>query len=185
MRGTAPAAFDAAFNALELGDASQSWSRLLRDIGASALVPWKQLVLWFDPTPHRLLEIPPARAFAAYDRIEALRARLARVAAAAHPQDPLAVREALVGARGQALMQALGGLLVCHAAKLPAPRTPTAAFIANELRRFEAEVSAVWHARNRPSEYFRVRTALLELARRLDRLALGLPVPRHRASPPA
>jgi hypothetical protein len=84
---------------------------------------------------------------------------------------------------GQALMQALGGLLVCFAKKQKPPRSPGAAFIADELRRFEADVSEIWHARNRPSEYFRVRTALMELARRLDRAALGLPPLRRPVSP--
>ena len=187
--GTTTASFDAAFNTLEIGDTSQSYTRLLREIGSAAIVPWKQLVLWFDPSPHRpatdwdeasalpvgILGIDPQAAFAAYERIEAARATLGRVAAQAHALDPLALREALVGARGQALMQALGGLLVCLAKKQKPPRSPTAAFIADELRRFESDVSEIWHARNRPSEYFRVRAALLELARRLDRAALGLP----------
>lgn len=82
-------------------------------------------------------------------------------------------------------MQALGGLLVCFARKQKPPRGIDAAEIANELRRFESDVSAVWHARNRPSEYFRVRAALLELARRLDRAALGLPPLRTQRALPA
>jgi hypothetical protein len=186
---TNAASFDAAFNAVEIGDSTQSYTRLLREIGSAAIVPWKQLVLWFDPSPHRpatdwdeasglpvgILGIDPQAAFAAYERIEAARTTLGRVAAQAHAQDPLALREALVGARGQALMQALGGLLVSLAKKQKLPRSPTPAFIADELRRFESDVSEIWHARNRPSEYFRVRAALLELARRLDRAALGLP----------
>ena len=197
VRGTSAAGFDTAFNALEIGDTSQTYVGLLREIGSTSVVPWKQLVLWFDPSPHRpvtdwdeatglpvgILSIDPRKAFAAYAKIEALRAKLATVVTTAQPQDPLALREALVGARGQALMQALGGLLVCLAKKQKPPRTPGAAFIADELRRFEADVSEVWHARNRPSEYFRVRTALLELARRLDRAALGLPALRTPRAP--
>lgn len=189
VRATTASAFDAAFNTLEIGDSTQTYARLLREIGSAPVVPWKQLVLWFDPSPHRpatdwdeatglpigILAIDPTRAFAAYKKIETLRALLSRVAAQAHPQDALALREALVGARGQALMQALGGLLVCLAKKRKLPSSPKADFIADELRRFEADVSDIWHARNRPSEYFRVRYALLELARRLDRAALGLP----------
>ena len=72
-------------------------------------------------------------------------------------------------------MQVLGGLLVCFAKKRKIPRGIDPANVANDLRRFESDVSSLWHARNRPSEYFRVRTALLEMARRLDRFALGLP----------
>ncbi len=187
--GTTAAGFDIAFNALELGDATSTFAGLLREIGSAAVVPWKLLVLWFDPSPHRpadwwdaasglpvgILEIDPAHAFAAHRRIETLRRRLARVAAVAAPQDPLALLEALVGAHGQSLMQVLGGLLVCFAKKRKIPRGIDPANVANDLRRFESDVSSLWHARNRPSEYFRVRTALLEMARRLDRFALGLP----------
>jgi hypothetical protein len=91
----------------------------------------------------------------------------------------------LVGARGHALMQALGGLLICLGNKRRLPRAPDPIAIANELRRFEAEASAVWHARNRPSEYFRVRGALLEFARRLERLARGMtPLMTPRAAVP-
>ncbi|HLP07004.1 MAG TPA: beta-N-acetylhexosaminidase [Opitutaceae bacterium] len=197
-KATTAAEFDTAFDALEIGDASRSFTRILREIGSAAVVPWKQLVLWFDASPHRpadwwdaktglpvgILSIDPAAAFAAYARIEKLRAQLLKAAAAAKPQDPLALREALVGARGQALMQALGGLLVCFAKNRKPPRGIDAAVIANDLRRFEADVSALWHARNRPSEYFRVRGALLELARRLDRFALGLPPLRTTRTPP-
>ena len=199
VRGTGAAAFDSAFNALEIGDASDSYARLLREIGSAAIVPWKQLVLWFDPSPHRpatdwdaatglpagILAIDPKQAFAAYEKIEKLRAKLARVAANSRPQEDLVLLESLVGARGQALMQALGGLLVCFARKQKPPRGIDAAEIADELRRFESDVSAVWHARNRPSEYFRVRAALLELARRLDRAALGLPPLRTQRALPA
>jgi hypothetical protein len=91
----------------------------------------------------------------------------------------------LVGARGHALMQALGGLLICLGNNRELPRAPDPIAIANELRRFEAEASAVWHARNRPSEYFRVRGALLEFARRLERLARGiLPITTPKAAVP-
>jgi hypothetical protein len=151
VRGTGAAAFDSAFNALEIGDASDSYARLLREIGSAAIVPWKQLVLWFDPSPHRpatdwdaatglptgILAIDPKQAFAAYERIEKLRAKLARVAANSRPQEDLVLLESLVGARGQALMQALGGLLVCfarvrncHAASTP-PRSPTSCAVSS------------------------------------------------------
>lgn len=218
-RGTRAPEFDAAFNALEIGDASQQFTRVLREIGSAAVVPWKQLVLWFDPTPHRparwwdaasgipvgITALDPTTCFAAYTQIERLRAELHLIAKHAEPQDALALDEALVGARGQALMQALGGWLsafarVANAAVKPGAKArtrpakaqlpkfagvPGPTQIADELRRFEAEASAIWHARNRPSEYFRVRGALLELARRLDRLALGMtPLRTVRAAVP-
>jgi hypothetical protein len=163
------------------------------------VIRWRMLTLWIDPSPHRpdswwdsetgiptaILKQDARAAFAAWRKITKLRVKLGRVLAATRPADPFVAREMLVGARGHALMQALGGLLICFGNERQLPRTPDPIAIANELRRFEAEASAVWHARNRPSEYFRVRSALLEFARRLERLAHGMaPLKTARASGP-
>jgi hypothetical protein len=100
--------------------------------------------------------------------------------------DALAARELLLGCRGSALMNALGGWVICLARGVPAPRgaRPTLE-LTNDLRCFEGEFSAVWHARNRPSEYWRLRAALLEIARRIDLAALrGVWVKRAIAGAP-
>jgi hypothetical protein len=188
-RGTSDRAFDRAFDALEFGGADAGVAALLREIGSAPVIRWRMLTLWLDPSPHRpdswwdartgiptaILQQDGRAAFAAWRKISALRTKLGRALAKSRPADPFVAREMLVGARGHALMQALGGLLICLGNNRELPRAPDPIAIANELRRFEAEASAVWHARNRPSEYFRVRGALLEFARRLERLARGIP----------
>lgn len=189
--------FDRAFDALEFGSADAGIAALLREIGSASVVHWRWLALWIDPTPHRpaswwdsetgiptaILQQDARSAFAAWRKIMKLRTQLGRALAKARPADPFIAREMLVGARGHALMQALGGLLICLGNKRKLPAAPDPFEIANELRLFEAEASAVWHARNRPSEFFRVRNALLEFARRLERLARGMsPLKTPRAS---
>jgi hypothetical protein len=198
-KGTRERDFDRAFDALEFGSADAGIASLLREIGSAPVIRWRMLTLWIDPSPHRpdswwdpktgiptaILEQDARAAFAAWRKITKLRATLGRALAAARPTDPFVAREMLVGARGHALMQALGGLLICFGNNRRVPRSPDPIVIANELRSFEGEASAVWHARNRPSEYFRVRGALLEFARRLERLARGMsPIKTPRASVP-
>ncbi|MFA5204926.1 MAG: hypothetical protein WC708_11045 [Lentisphaeria bacterium] len=40
--------------------------------------------------------------------------------------------------------------------------------VADEIRAFEADYAIVWHARNKPSEYYRIREILLSMAVTLD-----------------
>lgn len=198
-RGTHQHDFDRAFDAHEFGSTDAGIAALLREIGSASVIRWRMLTLWIDPSPHRpaawwddetgiptaILAQDERQAFAAWRRIAGLRQKLGRALARARPADPFVAREMLVGARGHALMQALGGLLICYGNKKRPPRSPDPIEIANELRRFEAEASAVWHARNRPSEYFRVRSALLEFARRLERLGRGMtPIRTPKAAVP-
>ncbi|RME71968.1 MAG: hypothetical protein D6781_03125, partial [Verrucomicrobia bacterium] len=185
--GTAADAFDAAFARLELGDRTGRATALMRDAARQALVSWREFTFWLDPTPHHptdswdpatglpaaLLDINPRRAFAAADRLERIRDRFARLVPPGAAADPLAREEFLFGCHAQAVSNRLGAWLVCLARNKPAPKNaPPATAVADDLRRLEADFSPIWHARNRPSEYWRIKTTLLELARRLDFAAL-------------
>src|SRR5690606_20255541 len=119
-----------AFGALELGDPTGRAVALMREAGRLNVVSWRLLTLWLDPTPHRpaewwdgrtdlpneLLKIDPRRAFAAAKKLARIRGQLARVLRAGNDDArELVVREVLLGCRGSALMNALGGWLVCLA----------------------------------------------------------------------
>lgn len=200
-RGTTAPAFDAAFARLEYGDASGRVTRLIREAGRQNVVSWRLFTLWLDPTPHRpaawwdastglpvdLLTIDPRRAMAAARRLDTLHAQLARAIPEAGASDPLARRELLLGCRASAVFNRVGASLILLARRRVSARTRrSAADLAQDLRRLEAELSAAWHARNRPSEYHRVRTAVLEIARRVDLAALrGVWVQTPRPAPPA
>jgi len=200
-RGTDAEAFDAAFARLEHGDASGRVTPLLREAGRLGVVSWRLFTLWLDPTPHRpaswwdertglpvdLLAIDPRRAVSAAARLDRIAAQLARLIHENRTPSPLARRELLLGCRGAALFNRLGAHLICLARGRAAPRglAPVLA-LTQELRRFETEFSAVWHARNRPSEYWRLRVALLEIARRLELAATReVWVKTPRTQPPA
>ncbi len=196
---TEPTAFDAAFARLEWDDPSGRVVALLRESARHNVVSWRLFTLWLDPTPHRpatwweartdvpvdLLALDPRRAFASANTLDRLRARIERSTARNRPADPLVRREWLLGCRGQAALNRLGGWIISLAKDRPPPRgAPAVEAVADELRRFEAEFSALWHARNRPSEYWRLRTTLLELARRLELAARGVWLLTPRPAPP-
>ena len=74
---------------------------------------------------------------------------------------PVAKEEILCGLRGNILVhEVLGAVL-----KYPGfqPRK-----IADRLRAFETRFAALWHRRNKPSEYYRIRELLMRIADFLD-----------------
>jgi hypothetical protein len=199
-RSTETDSFDLAFGRLEYGDASGKSVTLLREASLQSVVSWRLFTLWLDPTPHRpreewdsrtdvpvdLLDIDPRRAFSAANRIDRIAKTLGRVVSVEAMADPMALSEMLIGCRGQALMNRLGGWICCLAGKKKPPKgVPSAGDVANDIRRFENDLAGVWHERNRPSDYWRLRSALLELARRLDLAALrGVWIHTPRLPPP-
>lgn len=183
-RGTDAAAFDAAFAQLEHGDPTGRVTALMREAGQLNVVSWRLFTLWLDPTPHRpaswwddatglpkdLLAIDPRAAASAAARLDKIGAQLARLVPEAKTPSPLARQELLLGCRGSAVFNRIGAQLILLARGHGS--MPEALRLAQELRTFEFEFSQIWHARNRPSEYWRLRTAWLEIARRLDVAAL-------------
>jgi hypothetical protein len=174
--------------------------QLLREASRLSIVSWRLFTLWLDPTPHRspkewdshtdvpvdLLRVNARKAFAAANRLDKIRKSLGRLLQEDKIVDPLALPELLIGCRGQALMNRLGGLIACLAGHKAMPRgAPEPSRVANDIRRFEWDFAKVWHARNRPSDYWRLRVALLDLARRLDLAALrNLWIRTPRVPPP-
>ncbi|MGH8021021.1 MAG: glycoside hydrolase family 20 zincin-like fold domain-containing protein [Opitutaceae bacterium] len=199
-RATDAAPFDAAFARIHWSDTSGRTVALMREAGRLNLVSWRALTLWIDPTPHRpaewwdaatgvpmeLLAVDPRRAFAAASKLERIAGQFKKLTERSRPSDDLARREWLFGCRMQAAMNRLGGWIACLAAKRkPAGRMPSALAVADSTRVMEREFSELWHARNKPSEYWRLRVALLEFARRLELVALrGVWVRMPRPPPP-
>ncbi len=197
---TEAASFDAAFARIHWADTSGRAVALMREAGRLGVVSWRSLTLWIDPTPHRpadwwdaetgvpveLLAVDPRRAFAAATRLERVAGQFQKLTDRSRPPDDLARREWIFGCRMQAAMNRLGGWIVCLAKKRKAARqAPPALDVANHVRVMEREFSELWHARNKPSEYWRLRAALLEFARRLELAALrGVWVKTPRPAPP-
>jgi hypothetical protein len=173
--------FDQAAGALELGDATGRLMRLIRRLGDAQAVDWKDLVHWLEGERQEDgdqagLGLPAARmraTEAAYTRMGKYRDQLDSLLVGLHPTDPLLPDELRCSAEGAdlVLMTALAlGMAAGHVLLSATRPVPKPGEIADRVRRFEARVSRLWHKRNRPSEYFRVRLALLDIALRLDRL---------------
>jgi hypothetical protein len=187
VRMSDAATFDQAFSRLELGDPSGRAAELLWRLTRGSLVNWRLVSDWIDPTPDipteardphtgalkRHLDLSASEALRQYKLILETRDELLALSRDARPRDGLAFVELSCAAWGQALMHALLLVLQRASGRPVPPSDLTLASVADDLRRFERELSGAWHRRNRPSEYFRVRRALLEAAERLDRIEAG------------
>ncbi|MBQ4329511.1 MAG: family 20 glycosylhydrolase [Lentisphaeria bacterium] len=83
--------------------------------------------------------------------------------ASAHPADKQTVPELLAGLKMSILMHKTA-LAILTGDKI------YARCVADELRSMEPRISALWHKRNKPSEYYRIKDAVLKLADKLDSL---------------
>ncbi|OGV50761.1 MAG: hypothetical protein A2X49_12140 [Lentisphaerae bacterium GWF2_52_8] len=178
--------FDEAFSRLELGDCSGQAAGVLKEIGLAPVLSWGAFQQWLDPSseiaawyqPHpvsgagkALLETDNAKLVKAYKTLVGLRGRLSDIASYSCPADKLVFREMLCGAWGETLIQAACLLLQEASGGKKAPKVICFDAVADEIRLFEQEISALWHLRNKPSEYYRIRQVLLLAAERLDRFA--------------
>ena len=163
--------FDRAFSAVEFGDHSNRIIQAWRTGNAAEVFGYANLASLFDPG------IPEENK----NRISADLRKLSKPAALknylktaekAEKQilatlrqsdflDPLAKEEILCGLRGNILVhEALGAIL-----KYPDSRPRETA---DRLRAFEPRFASLWHQRNKPSEYYRIRELLMKIADHLD-----------------
>ena len=163
--------FDCAFSAVEFGDRSNRIVKAWRAENAAAVFGYSNLANLFDPgIPEENKKLISAD-LRKLKKLSALRKYL-KTAGEAEKQilaalrqsdflDPLAQEEILCGLRGNILVhEALGAIL-----KYPGfqPRET-----ADRLRAFETRFAALWHRRNKPSEYYRIRELLMRIADFLD-----------------
>lgn len=162
-------AFDRAFEALELGPGAAGVVAVCREIAATPVLGWAHLVNWHhwyaqgDHARARAQIVdaaaPAAIAASAQKLVVLIPALAARLGAATG--DPQNVRELVLGARGSCLTHQIADA-VCR-------RDPAyARSVADAIRFFEVDYAAAWHARNKPSEYYRIRETLLGMATVLD-----------------
>ena len=177
--------FDSALDEREFGDASGRTCALLREAAAATSVDWEIISCWFDPSPDLAswekdtktgFFVAPLKKdsriyLASYRSLVKLRRELTGIATRAVPRDPLAYRELICALDGSALMHAV--VLLLQSVSGYSKRKPGLSFykIADAMRSFEQEFSDLWHLRNKPSEYWRLKTVFIGIARRLDALS--------------
>ena len=162
-------AFEAALDRLEFGGAP-GFASLWREFSSQTKVTWRELSLWVDPTPEVNFMAEPQRWFNPQEANQAVAVleksalRFENALAQAHPADPHAIAELRFGMEMTILTHRIMAY-VCHARE----ENPLA--LADEIRHKEAQLCRLWHLRNKPSEYRRVREALLRIAQKLDTMA--------------
>ncbi len=167
----APDSFDRAFSAIEFGDCTNRIVRAWRMENAAAVFRYDHLENLFDPgIPEEnrkliftdLQELGKPAALKKYLKtagdaekqfIEAFRS--------SDFLDPLAREEILCGLRGNMLVHEALGAILKYSGFQPGET-------ADHLRAFETRLAALWHRRNKPSEYYRNRELLMRIADFLD-----------------
>jgi hypothetical protein len=164
------AAFDKAFSLQELGLDSGGAVEIAKAIPAARTVDWGHLVRWYESVRRGESEaeainkianpVDCGKLSASIKKLEKLIPTLTLKLNAAKTA-PLNVRELITGARGELLMHRIAQSVCC---KDEAAARKTA----DEIRLFEKDFSEVWHCRNKPSEYYRIKETLLGMAVILD-----------------
>ena len=180
------AAFDRAFSAIELGDPSGEIVAAWRALDAARTFTYRNLEPLFDPANseevrNRLLSEYRKSTPAAIRRfLETAADAETRILAACRRADfldPLAKEEIVAGVRGSILVNETLGAILKYDGFVPRE-------IADRLRAFETRFSALWHRRNKPSEYYRVRELFMRIADFLDGMdqrenGMSAPEPRQ------
>lgn len=180
------AAYDKAFSMLELGDATGKAASLWRQFSKQQMVCWLQPSRMVDATTELenydsrdpqtrvgqcIQKLNGKRLAKVHANLGDLHDAFAALGRNAKPRDPLAWDEIQQGMRGNQLMHAVA-LLGKKACGQAIPKTGlTNVDVADHLRRFDMELSERWMARNKLSEYHRIRLALGEIANLVDRWA--------------
>ena len=164
--------FDRAFSAIEFGDFSNRIISAWRTMNNAVVFCYDHVFPQFDPgipeeDKQRLLEeyrkIKPATAGKYLKTAAEAEKQFMETAARCDFLDPLAREEILCGLRGEILMHEIMCTILRYKGFEPWET-------ADKLRAFEVRFSALWHKRNKPSEYYRLREEMMQIADYLDRL---------------
>lgn len=165
------AGFDSAFEKLELG--CEGFTALWRRYFESERIGWAGILSWASPEDapanlwQRIYQMSRADISALADELSGIVRELKIKAASAAAADPLTMPELINGFEFMLLMHRIAAA-VCHDGN-----GADAAILADQLRKLEYNFSKLWHRRSRPSEYFRLKEVMLEIALKLDRIAIS------------
>jgi hypothetical protein len=175
------AEFDRTVSRRLLGDPAGRLQGLLDKASTAARASWQALCLGVQPRSHDMPDdwFEPrtglARSFFVWPAAEHRRARAkllrlaprVEAALARLPDDAVLAAEVRVALRAMIAMESVW-LHFAHLAGVSARRGPVAArVLADELSELKEKLRAVWLARNRASEFYRVADLLDEVARRV------------------
>ena len=170
--GTAePAPFDESFSRIELGDDSGDVAAAWRKLSETPHVSYNTLAAFFDPAHQDRKFVTDLKQHFDKEKMrlgisimEESTAKAAAALAKAHPLDALTRAELLCAFRAECLNQRAVMALLGGYEEID-PRS-----LADEFRAFETEFAELWHKRNKPSEYYRLRELFMDVTQALDAL---------------
>jgi len=184
-----PRPFDVAFSTLEWNDPSGKIVLILRQ-GSELSAPfpvWKCLEYWRRTSedipsdwyqkstgiPNEVLDWNVKKLLKNFHEMEKHSRELETAIASSCPPDAILPRETLLSFRFAATLMSVALVLKHHAGQKISGFHLTAWQVADKIRHAETEICKIWHLRNRPSEYHRLRTVLLDISGRLDVLQMN------------
>jgi hypothetical protein len=174
--------FDNSFNLLEFGSDSSEVAQLLRKADSIQKVRWFSICRWCDPsiTPEGTSIFSAMQELTkdfdteglkeAVDSLEATYSEMLDALAGALSSDPLASRELLCGIKGSILMHKIAVCVRAKTENIQPDGKYAPCVVADGVVKYENELSELWHLRNKPSEYYRIKNVLLEIVSRLNSL---------------
>ncbi len=178
-------AMDSAFALLEVGDSSGESVALMREVSRLQLIRWGEISLWRDPSPDipaawrdsetgfpsAVMSLSGDELLDAFNRLTELRGKLEGRIGEWCAQDEWHVDELLCSIDGVLAMLHTGMAMQALRGRAP-DASAMVCGCADRLRHYERRLSVLWHRRNRPSEYYRLRMDLLGAAEKLDAMAI-------------
>lgn len=174
--------FDVSFDLFEFGSDSAGIAKLLRRADAAQNITWGHISRWCDPALHDSDKCPlkimskETKDFtieaitSAVDSLEAVYDELLDALAGSLSTDQLAGRELLCGINGSIVMHKTAAAFRMKAEDIKPDEKYLPYSIADQVVKFECELSKLWHLRNKPSEFYRLKETLLEVVSRLNAL---------------
>lgn len=160
------ARFDEDFDQMEFG--CSGLAELWRQFDEAKVIRWKMIQNFVDPKFNCYQQeffdaLTAGQVKMAIVKLEEIFAQVMEKFARAVPADQLAVKESVFGFEMAILMHKIGLAFM--------EKEHSAAWTAADaLRKLEQRYAPLWHNRFKPSEYYRNREVLLQLARKLDTL---------------
>jgi len=172
--------FDSSFDLFEFGSDFAGIAKLLRRADDAQNITWAHISRWCDPSLHAADECPleimsqETKDFTiesitnAVDSLEIVYDEMLDALAGSFSTDPLAGRELLCGINGSIAMHKTAAAVRMKAEGIELSGKYLPYSVADQVVKFERELSELWHLRNKPSEFYRLKETLLVVVSRLN-----------------
>jgi hypothetical protein len=181
--GLVEASFNSAISRTVFGDTTGKLLALLSDYAGIGPANWAQICWlyqprskdfpddWFDVSglPNDMLKHPAQRHLSALKKMKGLQVRIEKILVRCRPKDRLIAKEIQAGMLGVQVMEEIYLIRHQRAGKIKALPIK-AREVAKRVRELDKKLSAVWKARNKPSELYRIQKVLAAAAKDMEKV---------------